>query len=65
MKITVNDERIRDLHMKLGDQGEAFFVEEIAVEEDERIPPRLITSPLPSRPDTPTEKAKDTIKTIE
>ena len=56
MKIKVNDERIRDLHMKLGDQGEAFFVQEVPLEEDDMIPTRLITSPLPSRPETPTEK---------
>ena len=53
----MNDERIRDLHMKLGDQGEAFFVQEVPLEADDDIPMRLITSPLPSRPDTPTDKA--------
>ncbi|XP_076807035.1 phosphatidate phosphatase LPIN1-like isoform X2 [Clavelina lepadiformis] len=58
VNITVNDERIRDLHMKLGDQGEAFFLEEILEEEDE-VPPRLVTSPLPSRPSTPVENNDD------
>ena len=38
--------------MKLGSQGEAFFVVDIG-EEEGSIPPRMITSPLPSRPNTP------------
>jgi len=39
--------------MKLGDQGEAFFVEEC--DDENAVPVSLITSPLPSRPSTPTE----------
>ena len=44
--------------MKLGDQGEAFFLEEI-LEEEDKVPPRLVTSPLPSRPSTPVENNDD------
>ncbi|XP_020019293.1 phosphatidate phosphatase LPIN2 isoform X1 [Castor canadensis] len=36
-----------DLHMKLGDNGEAFFVEETA-EEYEKLPAYLATSPIPT-----------------
>ena len=42
--------------MKLGDQGEAFFVEEIV--EEEEIPTSMITSPIPSRPSTPCDREK-------
>ncbi|NXJ67039.1 LPIN3 phosphatase, partial [Rostratula benghalensis] len=43
--IEINGEPV-DLHMKLGDNGEAFFVQES--EEDEgSIPSRLCTSPIP------------------
>ncbi|CAO2577910.1 Phosphatidate phosphatase LPIN3 [Lemmus lemmus] len=35
-----------DLHMKLGDSGEAFFVQELDSDEEE-VPPRLCTSPIP------------------
>ena len=37
--------------MKLGDQGEAFFVKD---QGEGNIPPQLVTSPLPTRPCTPT-----------
>ncbi|KAM9590355.1 phosphatidate phosphatase LPIN3 isoform 1-T2 [Trichechus inunguis] len=43
--IEVNGEPV-DLHMKLGDSGEAFFVQELESEE-EHVPPRLCTSPIP------------------
>ncbi|XP_055977654.1 phosphatidate phosphatase LPIN3 [Sorex fumeus] len=43
--IEINGEPV-DLHMKLGDSGEAFFVQELQ-DEEERVPPRLCTSPLP------------------
>ncbi|XP_048219628.1 phosphatidate phosphatase LPIN2 isoform X3 [Perognathus longimembris pacificus] len=36
-----------DLHMKLGDNGEAFFVEETG-EEYEKLPAYLATSPIPT-----------------
>ncbi|XP_030318896.1 phosphatidate phosphatase LPIN3 [Calypte anna] len=43
--IEINGETV-DLHMKLGDNGEAFFVQEL--EEHERsIPSHLCTSPIP------------------
>ncbi|XP_029774099.1 phosphatidate phosphatase LPIN3 isoform X2 [Suricata suricatta] len=43
--IEINGEPV-DLHMKLGDSGEAFFVQELD-SDDERLPPRLCTSPIP------------------
>ncbi|XP_066090513.1 phosphatidate phosphatase LPIN3 isoform X1 [Saccopteryx bilineata] len=43
--IEINGEPV-DLHMKLGDSGEAFFVQELDSDED-HVPPRLCTSPLP------------------
>lgn len=39
-----------DIHMKLGESGEAFFVEEVPADElgdDEFIPPHLACSPIP------------------
>ncbi|XP_075819029.1 phosphatidate phosphatase LPIN3 isoform X1 [Microtus pennsylvanicus] len=43
--IEINGEPV-DLHMKLGDSGEAFFVQELDSDEEE-VPPRLCTSPIP------------------
>lgn len=43
--IEINGEPV-DLHMKLGDSGEAFFVQELE-SDDEHVPPRLCTSPIP------------------
>ncbi|XP_077024396.1 phosphatidate phosphatase LPIN3 isoform X2 [Tamandua tetradactyla] len=43
--IEINGEPV-DLHMKLGDSGEAFFVQELESDE-EPVPPRLCTSPIP------------------
>ncbi|XP_072042421.1 phosphatidate phosphatase LPIN2-like isoform X2 [Amphiura filiformis] len=47
--LEVNGEDI-DLHMKLGENGEAFFVEETDETED-LFPPHLATSPIPSNLD--------------
>ncbi|NXH12799.1 LPIN2 phosphatase, partial [Bucco capensis] len=44
--IEINGDAV-DLHMKLGDNGEAFFVQE-AEEENERVPAYLATSPIPT-----------------
>ncbi|XP_036761744.2 phosphatidate phosphatase LPIN2 isoform X2 [Manis pentadactyla] len=44
--IEINGEAV-DLHMKLGDNGEAFFVEETE-EEYEKLPAYLATSPIPT-----------------
>ncbi|XP_012373423.3 phosphatidate phosphatase LPIN2 isoform X2 [Dasypus novemcinctus] len=44
--IEINGDAV-DLHMKLGDNGEAFFVEE-AEEEYEKLPAYLATSPIPT-----------------
>ncbi|KAF6213009.1 hypothetical protein GE061_010723 [Apolygus lucorum] len=46
--IEINGEPV-DIHMKLGESGEAFFVEEVEYGEgdDERIPPHLACSPIP------------------
>ncbi|XP_038186821.1 phosphatidate phosphatase LPIN3 isoform X2 [Arvicola amphibius] len=43
--IEINGEPVA-LHMKLGDSGEAFFVQELDSDEEE-VPPRLCTSPIP------------------
>ncbi|XP_063558430.1 phosphatidate phosphatase LPIN3 isoform X6 [Gorilla gorilla gorilla] len=43
--IELNGEPV-DLHMKLGDSGEAFFVQELE-SDDEHVPPGLCTSPIP------------------
>lgn len=34
--------------MKLGDSGEAFFVEEIAEDDETAVPENLATSPIPT-----------------
>ncbi|KAK6619576.1 hypothetical protein RUM43_012333 [Polyplax serrata] len=48
--IEINGEPL-NIHMKLGDSGEAFFVEEVYPNEEgdeEVIPPHLACSPIPS-----------------
>ncbi len=57
VNISINGEPVAALQMKLGDQGEAFFV--IDINEDDEISPCLITSPLPSRPSTPRQILDD------
>lgn len=47
MDIEVNGEPV-DIHMKLGDSGEAFFVEEIAEDDETSVPANLATSPIPT-----------------
>ncbi|KAG8571149.1 hypothetical protein GDO81_011541 [Engystomops pustulosus] len=44
--IEINGEPV-DLHMKLGDNGEAFFVQETE-EENDQVPAYLATSPIPT-----------------
>ncbi|XP_057191193.1 phosphatidate phosphatase LPIN2 isoform X1 [Triplophysa rosa] len=44
--IEINGEPV-DLHMKLGDNGEAFFVQETE-EKNEIVPAHLVTSPIPT-----------------
>ncbi|XP_010142048.1 PREDICTED: phosphatidate phosphatase LPIN2 isoform X2 [Buceros rhinoceros silvestris] len=44
--IEINGDAV-DLHMKLGDNGEAFFVQETE-EENEKVPAYLATSPIPT-----------------
>lgn len=47
--IEINGEP-REIHMKLGDSGEAFFVEEVSLDgspTDTEIPPHLACSPIP------------------
>lgn len=49
MDIEINGEP-REIHMKLGDSGEAFFVEEVSLNgspTDAEIPPHLACSPIP------------------
>uniref|UniRef100_A0A7N8YHX2 phosphatidate phosphatase n=1 Tax=Mastacembelus armatus TaxID=205130 RepID=A0A7N8YHX2_9TELE len=44
--IEINGEPV-DLHMKLGDNGEAFFVQETE-QQNEIVPAHLVTSPIPT-----------------
>lgn len=44
--IEINGEPV-DIHMKLGESGEAFFVEE-CLEEDGEVPAHMATSPIPT-----------------
>lgn len=57
--IEINGEPV-DIHMKLGESGEAFFVEECPEEEIEELPDNLATSPLPSNDFT----SLDDVKTL-
>lgn len=48
--IEINGEPL-DIHMKLGESGEAFFVEDVFTGEDgedDDIPPHLACSPIPT-----------------
>ena len=47
MDIEVNGEPV-DIHMKLGESGEAFFVEECAEIDLEQLPANMATSPIPT-----------------
>ncbi|XP_030761072.1 phosphatidate phosphatase LPIN3 [Sitophilus oryzae] len=44
--IEINGEAL-DIHMKLGESGEAFFVEELEDDDENDIPEHLATSPIP------------------
>lgn len=44
--IEINGEP-QDIHMKLGESGEAFFVEKLEEDDDNEIPEHLATSPIP------------------
>ena len=37
-----------NIHMKLGESGEAFFVQECPENDLDELPPNLATSPLPT-----------------
>jgi phosphatidate phosphatase LPIN len=45
--IEINGEPV-DIHMKLGESGEAFFVEECPEGDLEVLPHHMATSPIPS-----------------
>ncbi|XP_073813660.1 phosphatidate phosphatase LPIN isoform X1 [Musca autumnalis] len=45
--IEINGEPV-DIHMKLGESGEAFFVEECPEEDVEELPDNMATSPIPT-----------------
>lgn len=45
--IEVNGEPV-NIHMKLGESGEAFFVQECPENDADELPENLATSPLPS-----------------
>uniref|UniRef100_A0AAX7UT27 phosphatidate phosphatase n=1 Tax=Astatotilapia calliptera TaxID=8154 RepID=A0AAX7UT27_ASTCA len=59
--IEVNGEPV-DLHMKLGDNGEAFFVQE-AEQQNQIVPAHLATSPIPTEKDPPEPPAPSTVAT--
>lgn len=46
MDIEINGEPL-EIHMKLGESGEAFFVEGLEDDEENDIPEHLATSPIP------------------
>lgn len=50
--------------MKLGDSGEAFFVEECPEDDDEELPENLATSPIPKSFLQSLNKANDTMEDI-
>ncbi|XP_061179306.1 phosphatidate phosphatase LPIN2-like [Saccostrea echinata] len=56
--IEINGEPV-DIQMKLGESGEAFFVEELPEEVNEDFPAYLATSPLPSSSDLMMEGVKE------
>ena len=47
MDIEINGEPV-DIHMKLGESGEAFFVAETSPSETGDVPAHLATSPIPT-----------------
>lgn len=47
MDIEVNGEAV-NIHMKLGESGEAFFVQECEDADLDELPANLATSPLPT-----------------
>ncbi|KQS70882.1 phosphatidate phosphatase LPIN3 isoform X3 [Drosophila erecta] len=53
-----------DIQMKLGDSGEAFFVEECLEDDDEELPANLATSPIPNSFLASRDKANDTMEDI-
>ncbi|KAH8291115.1 hypothetical protein KR054_008825 [Drosophila jambulina] len=53
-----------DIQMKLGDSGEAFFVEECQEDEDEELPANLATSPIPNSFLQSRDKGNDTMEDI-
>ncbi|OWF49318.1 Phosphatidate phosphatase LPIN2 [Mizuhopecten yessoensis] len=55
--ISINGKAV-DLHMKLGDSGEAFFVTEVE-EPGEDVPAYLATSPIPSHEDLMEQGVKE------
>lgn len=55
--IEVNGEPV-NIHMKLGESGEAFFVEECPKDDLEELSANLATSPLPNNEFTSFEEDK-------
>ncbi|XP_034479387.1 phosphatidate phosphatase LPIN3 isoform X3 [Drosophila innubila] len=53
-----------DIQMKLGDSGEAFFVEECPEDDDEELPENLATSPIPKSFLQSLNKGNDTMEDI-
>ncbi|XP_064544237.1 phosphatidate phosphatase LPIN3 isoform X4 [Drosophila montana] len=53
-----------DIQMKLGDSGEAFFVEECPDDDDEELPANLATSPIPKSFLQSLNKVNDSLEEI-
>ncbi|XP_017838115.1 phosphatidate phosphatase LPIN2 isoform X1 [Drosophila busckii] len=53
-----------DIQMKLGDSGEAFFVEECPEDDDEELPQNMATSPIPKSFLQSLNKGNDTMEDI-
>lgn len=57
MDIQINNRNIDSVKMKLGDNGVAFFVEEI--KEDEELPDYLLTSPIETTVSSSSDESED------
>lgn len=62
--IEINGEPL-DIHMKLGESGEAFFVQEISLDElSNDVPPHLACSPIPTESGFPLHYHEPTLDTL-
>jgi phosphatidate phosphatase LPIN len=59
VEIEINGEPC-DIYMKLGESGEAFFVEELS-REDRTLPHHLVCSPIPSSDNVEKEESESAV----